>query len=89
MKQKSSQTENKLLFKFFISGMVGMIAMAVVLFIFHKVGWSKNPSTGIFFLPWLIGGALIIPVAYRQGFKDGKNKIANQHMDFTVKTPVD
>jgi fatty acid desaturase len=74
MKQKSSKNENKLVFKYFITGTGGMIAMAIALILFEKVGWSTNTSSGIMFLPWMIAGALAVPVAYKQGLKDGSEK---------------
>ena len=45
-----------------------MIPGGVVIIFFNKLGWSDS-SAEVLLLPWMIGGMLLIPIAYRQGVK--------------------
>ena len=89
MKRKTSKTERKFMFKFIFAGIGGMIAGAIALFFFHKLlGWSIDSSkTAVIALPWMITGAILIPAAYKQGFKDGNRNFTNQELEYKEKTP--
>ena len=73
MKHKPPKTENQLVLKYCIAGTGGMILTGAVIILFNKLGWS-GLSRGMLCLPWMLSGMMLIPIAYRQGVKDGSKK---------------
>lgn len=59
------------LFRFVIAGLAGMLALVVVALLFKHAGYGP-PALGLVFLPWLIVGAMIIPVVYHEGVTEGR-----------------
>jgi hypothetical protein len=67
MKHKSLKAENRLILKYFLAATLGMLVMGLV-----HVLCKFESSAPMLFIPWMLCGMLLIPVAYRQGVKEGQ-----------------
>ena len=59
----------KLLISYMVGGLTGTIVVALLVWLFRD-----GPSLGLSFIPWMVGGALIIPIAFNRGVESERGR---------------